>query len=96
MGIFQCEAPSARFVLRRRKSHGKAIRAKITKRTLKPLGGLLSISFVLGRWGVESLLAELGHGSKMRLPSPALSGWWLVLSAILVVLTFVAGVMGKI
>ncbi len=63
---------------------------------LLPLGGLLSITFVLGRWGVESLLAELGEGSKMRLPSPALSGWWLVLSAILVVMTFVAGVMGKI
>lgn len=60
-----------------------------------PLGGLLSILFVLSRWTVSGFLEELRRGSRWWLPSRGLGNAALAIAAVLVVITFVAGLAGK-
>jgi NSS family neurotransmitter:Na+ symporter len=60
-----------------------------------PLGGLLSILFVLGRWKVVEFLAELRKGSSWWLPGLFLARLALGIAAVLMVITFIAGLFGK-
>jgi NSS family neurotransmitter:Na+ symporter len=60
-----------------------------------PLGGLLSILFVLGRWKVVEFLAELRRGSSWWLPGLFLARLALGIAAVLMVITFIAGLFGK-
>jgi NSS family neurotransmitter:Na+ symporter len=60
-----------------------------------PIGGFLSILFVLGRWRIAGFLAELRQGSRTWLPGPGLLVASLVLAAVAVLVTFIAGLFGK-
>ncbi len=62
---------------------------------LLPLGGLLLAIFALRVWGVETFVTQLRQGGR-AVPSAGVMRWILVLVVVLTIITFIAGLAGKV
>ncbi|MBM3329579.1 MAG: sodium-dependent transporter [Calditrichaeota bacterium] len=60
-----------------------------------PLGGLLMVFFTLLRWKPKSLLDELSRGRRGLTIKAGAASVLLIISAVFVAITFVAGLMGR-
>ena len=62
---------------------------------MMPLGGLFMVLFTIFRWKPKNFLDELRKGGPALKISPRLVTVLLLISALFVGITFVAGILGK-